>query len=155
MTSGEQAIERAHARLIASVPYAAFLGLYAEQVDDTRYFHLPFQQDLIGNVQRAALHGGAVAGFLELAMQFEVLISQNQQRAPHPVDFSIDYWRSAQTRDVVAACRLIRQGRRIAQVQAECWQQDRDRPVAFARAGFLLRDVEVETPGNPETGAVR
>lgn len=130
-----------HAALVQAVPYAAYLDMRIGQSEDGRRYRLPFRPDFIGSGRLQALHGGAVAAFLELAMQFDVLISQGQQRVPYPVDFSIDYWRSAQAQDTIAGCRLIRQGRRIAQVQAECWQADRDKPVAFARADFLLQDV--------------
>lgn len=129
-----------YAALVAGIPYATYLGLVVEPRDAAaRDYRMPFRDALIGNARKPALHGGTVAGFLELSMQLEVLISQDQQRLPYPVDFSIDYWRSAGPVDCVSRCRLIRSGRRIAQVQAECWQDDPQRPVAFARADFLLR----------------
>lgn len=134
--------------LVACIPYAVYLGIDVvgvEPGDDAareRRYRMPFRDDLIGNPRLPALHGGTVAGFLELAMQLEVLISQDQQRIPYSVDFAIDYWRAAGPHDCFASCRLIRSGRRIAQVQAECWQHERDRPVAFARADFLLRAAD-------------
>lgn len=133
-------------RLVAGIPYANFLGLRIEtgHDDGKRLYRMPFREELIGNHRKPALHGGTVAGLLELAMQLEVLIAEDQQRLPYPVDFSVDYWRSAADRDCVAGCRLIRSGRRVAQVQAECWQDDRDKPVAFARGDFLLRPANGE-----------
>lgn len=142
MTATREDMRRAYERLIAAVPYAAWLGIRVERAGDDSVFHLPFADNLVGNRYLPALHGGVVASFLELAMQFDVLISQEQTRAPYPVDFSIDYWRSARAQDMWASCRLIRQGRRIAQLQAECWQDDAGRPVAFARAGFLLQEAD-------------
>lgn len=147
MNATRHDINGACARLIESVPYAVWLDIRVEPAGDASVFRLPFADTLIGNRHLPALHGGVVASFLELAMQFEVLISQQQQRAPHPVDFAIDYWRSARPRDLWASCRLIRQGRRMAQAQAECWQDDANRPVAFARAGFLLQDVDAGNDG--------
>lgn len=134
--------ELAYARLIEAVPYAAYLGIEIERSDKGTVFRLPFRPDLIGNPRLPALHGGVVAAFLELAMQLEVLVSQDQRRVPYPVDFSIDYWRTAKAQDMHATCRLIRHGRRVAQIHAECWQGDADRPVAFARADFMLRDID-------------
>ena len=54
------------------------------------------------------------------------------------IDFSIDYLRSAHTEDSYAACAVERLGRRVAQVQIRCWQADAAKPVALARAHFLL-----------------
>lgn len=132
---------RDYAGAIAAIPYAYYLDLRCEAGDNDgeRVYRMPYRHDLIGNGRKPALHGGTLAGLLELAMQLEVLIVETQARLPYPVDFSIDYWRSAGPADCHCSCRLIRSGRRIAQVQAECWQADRARPVAFARADFLLR----------------
>ncbi len=145
MSDRMQRAAQAHdyAGLVQAIPYAAYLDMRVapNAKDGSRQYQMPFRVDLIGSERLQALHGGSVAAFLELSMQLEVLISQDQQRIPYPVDFSIDYWRSARAQDCIAGCRLIRQGRRIAQVQAECWQAERDKPVAFARAGFLLQDV--------------
>lgn len=149
MSAGQRSVEQARRQLVAAVPYAAYLGIRIEQGSDSRHYRLPFRPDLIGNSHIPALHGGTLAALLEMAMQFEVLISQAQQRVPYPVDFSIDYWRSARTQDTLAACRLIRQGRWVAQVQAECWQDGPQHPVALARAEFLLRDAEAgNNPGS-------
>ena len=137
-----------HEDLVAAIPYAAYLDLRIEQADEAqaRVYRMPYRDELIGSPRLPALHGGTVASLLELAMQFEVLIAEAQTRIPYPVDFSIDYWRSAAAADCLCRCRLIRSGRRIAQVQAECWQDDPDRPIAFARADFLLRAVEGDNP---------
>ncbi|MES1924093.1 PaaI family thioesterase [Salinisphaera sp. T31B1] len=135
-----------HTAVVQAIPYARYLGLSVETEAAARFYRLPFRHDLIGNARKGALHGGTVAGLLELAMQLEVLIVEAQLRLPYPVDFSIDYWRSAAARDCLCRCRLIRSGRRIAQVQAECWQDDAERPIAFARADFLLRAVDESGP---------
>jgi uncharacterized protein (TIGR00369 family) len=132
------------AALVAAIPYARYLDLRIETSAEGsgRVYRMPFRDELIGSTRLQALHGGTVASLLELAMQFEVLIAERQARLPYPVDFSIDYWRSAAAADCLCRCRLIRSGRRVAQVQAECWQQDRERPIAFARADFLLRAAD-------------
>src|SRR5699024_10791659 len=62
----------AHARLVAAVPYAAWLDIRVEPAVDACTYRLPFRADLVGNPRLPALHGGVVASFLELAMQFEV-----------------------------------------------------------------------------------
>lgn len=136
------AVERGeYNAMIAAVPYAAYLGMSVEGGEDERRYHLPFRDDLVGNMHLRALHGGAVAGFLEQAALFEALISQSQRRIPRVIDFGIDYLRSARSHDLFAACRVVREGRRVAQVRAEAWQKNRDKPVAAARAVFLLQDA--------------
>ena len=121
---------------LEQVPYARFLGI---DYDATlRLFLLPFAEPLVGNARLPALHGGVVGGFMETAAIIWLLLHEDQRRVPKPIDFSIDYLRSARARDSYAACEVLRQGRRIAQVSVRCWQGDAARPVAVARAHFML-----------------
>ncbi len=141
-TEREKFREAAHARdvqrLIALVPFSSYLGLQARFEGEELIFTLPFQERLVGNSAIRALHGGVVAGFLENAAVIQLLIVEDRGRVPKPVDFSIDYLRTAKTQDLHACCEVLRQGRRVAQVQISCWQADRDIQVAVARAHFLL-----------------
>jgi uncharacterized protein (TIGR00369 family) len=127
--------------MIEAVPYAAYLGISVESDDAERRYRMAYRDDLVGNAHLGALHGGVVAGFLEQAALFEALVSQSQRRIPRVIDFGVDYLRSARSQDLFAACRVVREGRRVAQVRAEAWQRDRERPVAAARAVFLLQDA--------------
>ena len=80
-----------------------------------------------------------------------MLLEAREARLPKSVDFSIDYLRSAGPEDCHAACELVRQGRRVAQVQVRCWQADMQRPIAIARAHFLL--TALPGGGPPEDAA--
>lgn len=130
-----------YAGMIATVPYASYLGMEVAKDNGERHYRMPFRDDLIGNTQLPALHGGAVGGFLEQAALFEIIVSQSQRRIPRLIDFGIDYLRSARPEDLYAAGQVVRQGRRVAQVRAEAWQSDRDKPVAAVRAVALLLDA--------------
>lgn len=136
------ALERGdYGAMIGAVPYAAWLGMAVEDDDAGRRYRMRFRDELVGNAHLGALHGGAVAGFMEQAALFEALVSQSQRRIPRVIDFGVDYLRSARSQDLYAACQVVREGRRVAQVRAEAWQRDRDQPVAAARAVFLLQDA--------------
>lgn len=127
--------------LVQQIPYATYLGLEIHAMQGDRCYRLPFRDDLIGNSVLQALHGGVVAGLLEMSAVFDVLVSQQQQRIPRSIDFSVDYLRSASARDTWASCTVIRLGRRVAQVRAQAWQEDRGRLIASARAVFLLQNT--------------
>lgn len=129
--------------LRARVPYAAFLDVQVSLLDGAPRFRLPFRASLVGNPALPALHGGAVAGFMENAALLHLLLLLDERRVPKAVNFSIDYLRSASAADVHAACEVARQGRRVAQVQVRCWQDEpghpgRTREIALGRAHFLL-----------------
>jgi uncharacterized protein (TIGR00369 family) len=125
------------------VPYAAFLDVQVALADGAPRFRLPFRPSLIGNPALPALHGGAVAGFMENAALLHLLLLLDERKVPKAIDFSIDYLRSANAVDAHAACEVARQGRRVAQVQIRCWQDEtghpgRTREIALGRAHFLL-----------------
>lgn len=124
--------------LIALIPYAGWLGMSAVLHDGVPRLRLPFRAPLTGNPALPAIHGGVVAGFMESAALLHLLLVLDQERIPKSIDFSIDYLRSARTIECHAACEVERLGRRVAQVQVRCWQDQVARPVALARAHFLL-----------------
>lgn len=128
--------------LLRENPYPRYLGMKIHVLGGERFYVLPRREALIGSVRLGAIHGGVLAGLLEAASLFEVLITQQQHHVPSPVDFEIDYLRSArQPADCHVRCKVVRHGSRVAQVRAECWQNDRNKPVAASRAVFLLRNV--------------
>jgi uncharacterized protein (TIGR00369 family) len=125
------------------VPYSAFLDVQVALQDGVPRCRLPYRSSLIGNTALPALHGGVVAGFMENAAVLHLLLLLDESKVPKGIDFSIDYLRSANAADLHAECEVMRQGRRVAQVQIRCWQDEpghpgRTREVALARAHFLL-----------------
>jgi uncharacterized protein (TIGR00369 family) len=129
--------------LLGLVPYAVYLGLRIDMGDPTApVLHLPFKKSLIGNSALPAIHGGVVASFMESAALMHLLLMLDEQRVPKSIDFSIDYLRSAHAEDSYANCAVERLGRRVAQVQIRCWQANPTKPVALARAHFLLAGDE-------------
>jgi uncharacterized protein (TIGR00369 family) len=133
------------------VPYAAFLDVQITLDNGVPRVRMPFRKSLIGNPALPAIHGGAVAGFMENAALLHLLLLLDERRVPKSIDFSIDYLRSANAVDTYAACEVARQGRRVAQVQIKCWQDEPDRngahpgrtrAIALGRAHFLLGDAQ-------------
>lgn len=124
--------------MIETMPYAKWIGLTAEEVEGETLFRLPFQQSHIGNSLLPALHGGLLGGFLETAAIVYLVHACGMITLPRMVDFSIDYLRSGKPQDVWAQCEIVRQGKRIANVEMRAWQSDRAQPIVAARAHFLL-----------------
>ncbi|MEY1661977.1 PaaI family thioesterase [Isoalcanivorax beigongshangi] len=137
--------EASYQALVERVPYARFLGIEVANRGQEISFVLPRNADNIGNPTLPALHGGAVAGFMEQSAVIFLLLSMGEPRVPKTIDFTIDYLRAGHFRDTYAECQVTRLGRRVANVQISAWQQRRDEPIALARAHFLLSD-ENEAP---------
>ncbi|MCA8878899.1 MAG: PaaI family thioesterase [Rhodobacteraceae bacterium] len=144
------------AALVGRVPFIRWLGIRFERHGDELTAVLPYEGRLIGNADLPALHGGATAGFLEVAAVIELTwtglwaevesgrVTPDQLRAhsairmPKTVDFTIDYLRSGLPRESYARARVIRSGRRYASVHVEGWQDNRSRPFVWATGQFVM-----------------
>ena len=121
-----------------AIPYARHLGLRIDSKGDELTTIMPFREELIGNINLPAIHGGALGSMLELTAQMQLLRATELERLPKTIDLSIDYLRSARPQDVYGRAHVTRQGRRVANVRVELWQQTRDKPISAAHGHFLL-----------------
>lgn len=120
------------------IPYACFLGVTLETSPEGLVCVLPFRDDIVGNAALPAVHGGVVGAFLELTALIQVLEQSESDRVPKPINFSVDYLRSAGPRDTRGRAEIVKHGRRIANVRVLAWQDDPARPVAAGIGNFLL-----------------
>ena len=123
--------------VIALIPYAVFLGVRAESDETGGLLLLPFRDEIVGNVNLPAVHGGVVGAFLELTALLQ-LMEQGLERVPRPINFNIDFLRSVGPHDTRGRAEIVKHGRRIANVRVLAWQDDRARPVAAGIGNFLL-----------------
>lgn len=121
------------------VPYARFLGLRVELAGDEMTAVLPFAQHLVGNPILPALHGGVIGAFMEMTALAQLSLVQPERRIPKTIDITIEYLRPGRAQETYARATLRKIGRRVANVQVECWQDSRTRPVAGMTGHFLLR----------------
>ncbi len=142
--------------LVTSLPYVQFLGVEFERRGDELTAIMPYKEVLVGNPMLPALHGGAVAAFLEISAIIELswsglwsdvetgeisvddLTSGQAITLPKTIDFSVDYLRSGLPRDAYARARVNRSGRRYASVHVEAWQDNKSRLFAQATGHFLM-----------------
>lgn len=125
-------------QLLQAIPYAEFLGVRIEMRADEPIFVLPFRDDLIGNPTLPAIHGGVLGAFLELAALLRLIQEAAPDKLPKPINFSIDYLRSAGPKDCRARAEIFKLGRRIANVKVLAWQDDEAKPVAAGNGKFLF-----------------
>lgn len=126
---------------IERIPYAHFLGLRAELRGDELTVVMPFSQHLIGNPLLPALHGGVVGALMEVTALTQLAIASKSERFPKTIDINIDYLRSGRPLDTFARARVVKIGRRIANVQAEAWQGERTQPIATLHGHFMTREA--------------
>jgi uncharacterized protein (TIGR00369 family) len=120
-------------------PYAALLGIAVEeQADAAPVLVMPFGDDVLG--RPGFLHGGAIAGLLELAAiaALRHALAADGGGRFEPVTHSVDFMRGGRDRPTRARGQVNRLGTRIANVEVFAWQDDPDRPIAAARTTWLI-----------------
>ena len=151
--------------LVEGMPYARFMGISFDRRGDELTAVMAYNEKLIGNPFLPALHGGAIASFLEVAAIVQLgwqtlwddieqgrrapedLTPQTMPRLPKTIDFTVDYLRAGLPRDCYARARVNRSGRRYASVHVEAWQDNRARLLAQATGHFLMPQPGPETDG--------
>jgi uncharacterized protein (TIGR00369 family) len=128
--------------VLASIPYARFIGVRAELAGDEMTAVLPFSDVIVGNPVLPAIHGGVLGAFMEMTALAQLSIFEPLKRQPRTIDVSIEYLRSGRPLTTFARARINKVGRRIANVHVEAWQEQRAAPIAALRGHFLLTSVE-------------
>jgi uncharacterized protein (TIGR00369 family) len=123
------------AEVLAAIPYSGFLGVEAAPEGQAADTVMRFSQKLVGNPMLPALHGGSIAGFMELSA---VAVLATRVGRAKPIDVSVAYLRSGKPVDVWARAEIRKVGRRIAYVHVLAWQDDIETPTAEMTAHFLL-----------------
>ena len=121
-------------------PYARLIGAALQPDTDGggSRLVLPFGDRVEG--RPGFLHGGALAGLLEMAAfaaLIDALAGQDMPRIK-PINITVDYMRGGRARDTFAQGTVTRLGKRVANVTADAWQKDRATPIASARLNLLL-----------------
>ncbi len=125
-----------------AAPLARWLGFSAEADGEDVIYRLTVGEHHIGNQLIRAIHGGAIASFLEFSAQSALHARLNGERSLSTVNIDIDYLSSARAQDMMARVRFTRVGRRLAFVEAAGWQTDETAPVAKARFRFRIGEPE-------------
>lgn len=120
---------------VSLLPYADFLGISVVGLQDgAPLLCMPFADGLGGPPD--LLHGGAIAGLLEIAAIAAIDATRTVQgdaRAMFkPITVTVDFMRPGRHRDTFACGRVVRVGNRIANVDVSAWQEDQARLIASA-----------------------
>ncbi|MCK6554888.1 PaaI family thioesterase [Candidatus Binatia bacterium] len=129
-------------RVLAAIPYAGFLGVTIDRTEDGFVCVLPFKPDLVGNPRLPAIHGGVLGAFLELTATLRLIDESGVARLPKPINFAVDYLRSAGPATTRARANIFKLGRRIAVVHVVAWQESPEKPVVSGVGKFLLSGAD-------------
>ncbi|MGC6328870.1 PaaI family thioesterase [Rhizorhabdus sp. FW153] len=120
-------------------PYANMIGARRNTATGEPIITIGWHEEIEG--RPGFLHGGVIAGLLEMAC-YEALSQElrDQEAMPRlkPINIAVDYLRGGLMTDTHAVAQVVRVGKRVANASAVCWQDDRSKPIATARMHILL-----------------
>lgn len=132
----EQSLARIHAWQ-GQTAMAKWLDFAASLEDGILLYRLQVAERHIGNMLTRALHGGVVSSFLQVCAHMEGVGRIGDVAQIRPISVHCNYLRSAKDLDLLAQVEVVQRGRRIAFLEATCWQSAKETPVA--RAAVALR----------------
>jgi uncharacterized protein (TIGR00369 family) len=126
---------------LALPPYARALDMaIVDELDGAPVIGMPFTDRVQGRPN--FLHGGAISGLLEIAAIaaiHQALRAKGSDSAIKQVNVTVDFMRGGASQMTYAVGEVTRLGRTMANVEAQAWQEDRDRPIAMGYMHYLIK----------------
>lgn len=124
-------------------PYAKALGIAHEHTadDGAPVLRVEFSDAVQG--RPGALHGGAISGLLETAgyvLLRGALADAGRLSAMRPINLTVQFLASGKPLPTFAKARIVKLGRRTANLSVEAWQDDPARPIASAIMNVMVAD---------------
>lgn len=141
-------------RMIEYIPHAGELGMRVERVAGNELtLRLPWREDLVGNPETGAIHGGVITTLMDQALGTAGLVHDDVPPNITPtLDLRIDHLRqSPRGADMFATARVYRATSRVLFVQGLAYCESPDKPVARATGSFVLRgEIDLQRILSPE-----
>ena len=125
-------------------PYAQALGIGLDPGSDgSPVLWFDYSDRVSG--RPGFLHGGAISGLMEMAA-VAALRAELERRGEavrlKPVNVAVEFMRGGTEQRTFASGTITRAGRRVALVNASCWQDNPAKPIALAQMKVLLSPAE-------------
>ncbi|MDN3645850.1 PaaI family thioesterase [Pontixanthobacter aestiaquae] len=129
---------------IPLTPYARSLGIFVHgEEDGAPVLGFEFSSDVEGRPQH--LHGGATSGLLETAGYALLRKELEQLGRAHrlkPINITAQFLSAGKQKTTYAKARIVKLGRRNANISVEAWQDNRERPIATAIMNILMAEPD-------------
>ena len=137
----EDALQRVKQFIEEGIPFNRTLGVAVEDIRPGYVLlRIPFDQGLIGDPFRPALHGGVTSMIADTAggAACFTLMASGQDRFS-TIDLRVDYLRPGRPEDVLCTARVERMGNRVALTRMEIFSGSLEtEPIALATAAYSV-----------------
>lgn len=131
------------------------LGVTLESIDgDELTLRLPYRDELVGNPETGAVHGGVLTMLLDQTLGMSAICNDDTKPSITPtLDLRIDHLGVAPAgQDILATARVYRSTRRVLFAEGYAWCEGRrDKPIARATGSWVrMGDVDMSWVLGPE-----
>ncbi len=126
---------------MGSVPFNRMLGIRVETLEDGfARMVLPYNESLIGDPDRRALHGGVISTLIDTCGGAAVCTQMELGDRLSTVDLRVDYLRPGQPLDLIAEAKILRTGNRVGVTDIIAFHKDgQEKPIATGKAVYNIR----------------
>ena len=104
------------------IPFNRVLGIELVEIAKGRVvLAIPFRPELVGDVQRPALHGGVLSALIDTAGGAAVWTCIAEEDRVSTVDLRVDYLRPARLETLHACAEVLRVGNRVGVVTVRAY----------------------------------
>jgi len=131
---------RAHTeRFLGMLRHCQLLGMSVEHADAKGLvLRLPYSQQIIGNPETGAVHGGAVTTLLDTTCGISTVCALGDFEICPTLDLRIDYMRPAEPgKDLFGFAECYRVTPHVIFTRGVAYQDDRDQPIAHVVGAFM------------------
>lgn len=141
MASKSRTLELLDQGFTEAIPHNRALGLrFVDFAEGEAKLCLPYSEQLIGNPETGALHGGAITSLLDAACGAAVFLKLGRPTPIATLDLRIDYLKMGSAgRDVVCKCECYKVTRTVAFVRGIAYHDDENDPIAAVTGSFMIQ----------------
>jgi uncharacterized protein (TIGR00369 family) len=124
------------------IPFNKLLGIRALRIAaGDVLFEVAFRDELIGDPQKRALHGGVLSALADTAGGFAVWSALEDPRARvSTIDLRVDYLRPGKQEDVHALATLVRAGKTVGVADVRLFHpRDESTTIATGKGVYAIR----------------
>ncbi len=135
-----KAKEKIDPSIISShIPYMRKTGITFLLNKNQFYSKLECSEQIIGNPINNVLHGGVIVALLQNTAQYQVFWEKNIKYVPDIIDTSVNFLRKGKNIDTYAKAIIIKDGKRVINVDVKAWNDSELYPIASASMNFLYK----------------
>ena len=125
------------------IPFNVNLGIKVEALSPGNVtLKIPFEERLLGDVRRPALHGGVLSALADAAGGLAIWSTLEPGASLSTIDLRIDYLRPGRPLDIWCEAEVLRIGNRVGVSAIRVYQSRVQNVIADARGVYNIRRVD-------------